>query len=775
MSEQMLSYNIDYSAMTSSDHFPIWITMDKDPIRDEDITPTKKRPNFRAVSKEQWSRWSLQMDVCQFAERSLDECTNNWTKSITTTPPKEDKRGTSSIYKVNIDRDKVLNELKRQEREIRTQYNKVITIDFEKLKSKRKEIKRRQKEIVRDTHNTAWKIHENKLKKDPGYVFKLLKTVGKKSTRNNDKPHIIEEANGTKSSDPEKKRPNFRAVSKEQWSRWSLQMDACQFAERSLDECTNNWTKSITTTPPKEDKQGTSSIYKVNIDRDKVLNELKRPEKEIRTQYNKDITIDFEKLKSKRKEIKQRQKEIVRDTHNTAWKIHENKLKKDPGYVFKLLKTVGKKSTRNNDKPHIIEEANGTKSSDPEKKRLPIWLKGIKKGEYAATITELITISQVEEAIKRLKLSKAQSLDEISNEYLRNMNSIKVEELMIICNKILTAKRIPKAWKSSTTTLIFKGGDNKSNPLGYRPIAILSCAYKVFSQIITQRLYRWIEENDIISKSQFGFMKGRDTTEARQEREIRTQYNKDITINFEKLKSKRKEIKQRQKEIVRDTHNTAWKIHENKLKKDPGYVFKLLKTVGKKSTRNNDKPHIEEANSTKSSDPEKLYRWIEGNNIISKSQFGFMKGRDTTEATVCGLTDEIYIEAGLRQGDIISPPLYLLFINPLKNPYRLASLLVNLIAYADDLTLAANGEGMEEAMKKVNDFCTHNNITINENKSSYHWLRGEPGEIKTRGTDIRKEGAEGLFMILGWTTNLKMNWDEQIELLIQIEEIRNTI
>ncbi|PRP77821.1 hypothetical protein PROFUN_07763 [Planoprotostelium fungivorum] len=103
-----------------------------------------------------------------------------------------------------------------------------------------------------------------------------------------------------------------------------------------------------------------------------------------------------------------------------------------------------------------------------------------------------------------------------------------------------------------------------------------------------------------------------------------------------------------------------------------------------------------------------------------------------------------------------------------KSPYRLASLLVNLIAYTDDLTLvAASGEGMEEVMKKVNDFCTHNNITINENKSSYHWLRGEPGDIKTRGTDIRKEGANGLFTILGWTTNLKMNWDKQIELLIQ--------
>ncbi|PRP82551.1 hypothetical protein PROFUN_04856 [Planoprotostelium fungivorum] len=249
----------------------------------------------------------------------------------------------------------------------------------------------------------------------------------------------------------------------------------------------------------------------------------------------------------------------------------------------------------------------------------------------------------------------------MSNEVSYTNELWPIEELMIICNKILTAKRIPKAWKSSTTTLIFKGGDNKSNPLGYRPIAILSCAYK-----------------------------GGDTTEA-------------VTKLFA--------------------------CTNNALSTDKNIHITLL-------------------------DIAKAYDSVE---------FSY------------GLTDEISIEADLRQGDIISPPLYHLFINPLiewleknKSPYRLVSLLVNLIAYADDLTLvAASGEGMEEAMKKVNDFCTHNNITINKNKSSYHWLRGEPGDIKTRGTDIRKEGADGLFTILGWTTNLKMNWDEQIELLIQ--------
>ncbi|PRP74820.1 hypothetical protein PROFUN_15912 [Planoprotostelium fungivorum] len=187
----------------------------------------------------------------------------------------------------------------------------------------------------------------------------------------------------------------------------------------------------------------------------------------------------------------------------------------------------------------------------------------------------------------------------MSNEVSYTNELWPIEELMIICNKILTAKRIPKAWKSSTTTLIFKGGDNKSNPLGYRPVAILSCAYKVFSQIITQRLYRWIEENDIISKSQFGFMKGRDTTEA-------------VTKLFA--------------------------CTNNALSTDKNIHVTLLDIA---------------------------------------------KAYDTY-----GLTDEICIEAGLRQGNIISPPLYLLFINPLiqwleknKSPYRLA--LANLIAIMD--------------------------------------------------------------------------------------------
>lgn len=42
-----------------------------------------------------------------------------------------------------------------------------------------------------------------------------------------------------------------------------------------------------------------------------------------------------------------------------------------------------------------------------------------------------------------------------------------------------------------------------------------------------------------------------------------------------------------------------------------------------------------------------------------------MIGNKTQLQTAYGLTEEICIEAGLRQGDNISPPLYLLFINPL--------------------------------------------------------------------------------------------------------------
>lgn len=71
---------------------------------------------------------------------------------------------------------------------------------------------------------------------------------------------------------------------------------------------------------------------------------------------------------------------------------------------------------------------------------------------------------------------------------------------------------IPKKWKESTTTMIYKGKGDKTDPLNYRPIALLSCVYKVYSQIITNRIQKWVEDNNLLNANQHGFRKGHDTS-----------------------------------------------------------------------------------------------------------------------------------------------------------------------------------------------------------------------------------------------------------------------
>ena len=59
---------------------------------------------------------------------------------------------------------------------------------------------------------------------------------------------------------------------------------------------------------------------------------------------------------------------------------------------------------------------------------------------------------------------------------------------------------------------IFKKGDNK-NPNNYRGITILSCLGKLFTRLMNNRLSKWAESESRITNSQYGFRKGKSTTD----------------------------------------------------------------------------------------------------------------------------------------------------------------------------------------------------------------------------------------------------------------------
>ncbi|ESN92913.1 hypothetical protein HELRODRAFT_69279, partial [Helobdella robusta] len=68
-------------------------------------------------------------------------------------------------------------------------------------------------------------------------------------------------------------------------------------------------------------------------------------------------------------------------------------------------------------------------------------------------------------------------------------------------NKSLMTGKIPSNWKDATIVPLFKKGDKN-----YRPISLTSTACKVLKKIIKKIIVNNLAKNNIIHKSQHGFM-----------------------------------------------------------------------------------------------------------------------------------------------------------------------------------------------------------------------------------------------------------------------------
>jgi hypothetical protein len=71
---------------------------------------------------------------------------------------------------------------------------------------------------------------------------------------------------------------------------------------------------------------------------------------------------------------------------------------------------------------------------------------------------------------------------------------------------------IPTSWKESAIILLRKGG-NPQLIHNYRPIALLSTFYKLYSHILHKHLLNQANFHKIIAPEQLGFMPGRSTIE----------------------------------------------------------------------------------------------------------------------------------------------------------------------------------------------------------------------------------------------------------------------
>ena len=89
----------------------------------------------------------------------------------------------------------------------------------------------------------------------------------------------------------------------------------------------------------------------------------------------------------------------------------------------------------------------------------------------------------------------------------------KPEIISKLFNHLLKKPTNIEKWNTSIICPIYKTGD-KSIPDNYRGISLSSCLLKFFCSILNQRLLKYVVENNILSKSQLGFVPGNKTSDA---------------------------------------------------------------------------------------------------------------------------------------------------------------------------------------------------------------------------------------------------------------------
>lgn len=281
------------------------------------------------------------------------------------------------------------------------------------------------------------------------------------------------------------------------------------------------------------------------------------------------------------------------------------------------------------------------------------------------------TLEEVIMGIDRLKNNKAPGPDTIPSELIKGGGmevAKKIYDLILI---IWEREVIPEDWKISLTCVIHKKGDvlECSN---YRGINLLCTSYKVFSNILFNRLTMFSE--GIIGEYQSGFRRGRSTTE------------QIFTI---------RQILEKTREFGIDLHN----------------LFIDFKTAYDSINRKALIMAMREFEI-----PEKLVRLI--NLTLSETKI-------MVKIQNC-LSEPLEIKNGVRQGDSLACLLFNIALEKvirdsnINNRGTIFNKSIQLLAFADDIgIIARTPRALEEAFISLEKEALKMGLKINENKTKY--------------------------------------------------------
>lgn len=138
----------------------------------------------------------------------------------------------------------------------------------------------------------------------------------------------------------------------------------------------------------------------------------------------------------------------------------------------------------------------------------------VETAEEESEEIRLTTPREVRNEIKNnINPKKCPGYDLITGEILRQLPKKAVTKLTNLINAAFRMQYVPSLWKVAEVIMISKPGKPPNETSSYRPISILPVISKLFEKLLVKRLNQIIERKNLIPNYQFGFRKHHSTVD----------------------------------------------------------------------------------------------------------------------------------------------------------------------------------------------------------------------------------------------------------------------
>lgn len=328
-----------------------------------------------------------------------------------------------------------------------------------------------------------------------------------------------------------------------------------------------------------------------------------------------------------------------------------------------------------------------------------------------------IELYELSSVLRSLKHNKAPGSDGISYEFYRYAPVCFVNEILCLLNQIFLKETIPSSFKTSILIPLLKKGDPNS-PTNYRGLSLIDTLCKIFNNILLNRITNWIDVNNILNEYQAGFRKNYST--------------------------------------IDNVFNLANIVHLNKLNGKNTYAFFVDFSCAFDMIPRNSLFY-------------KLSCMGLSSKIIRILQLYY---ENNTSQVLYGNTfsDPFSVDNGVKQGCILSPILFALYLNDLAEALpggvNVVDEPIKILLYADDIVILSDSPNiLQNMIDKLYTYCNIWSLKVNLAKSKILIFRSGTRISNNLKWNYGEDDIEIVnnYRYLGMDLNFNLSFKKHIE------------